>query len=147
MSCASLQIAAGQQPNQNQTMQLNEQGQDVSSDRSPLQAQCNQSFPSSVRGRIHSSSFPPTHSLTYLGGAVGASLVGGLLAQLADGIVGTPGGLPPGGRRRAEATTAAAATASGLGQHLRQSFDYGAFPSFRHLFFLLRFLFFTCNQK
>lgn len=75
-----------------------------------------------MRGRIHSSSFPPTYSLTYLGGAVGASLVGGLLAQLADGIVGTLGGLPAGGRRRAEATTAAAATASGLGQHLRRSF-------------------------
>lgn len=119
MSCASLQRAAGQQPNQYQTMQLNEKGQDVSSDRSPLQPQCNQSSSPSVRGRIHSSSFPPTHSLTYLGGAVGASLVGGLLAQLADGIVGTLGGLPAGGRRRAEATTAAApAAASGLGQHL-----------------------------
>lgn len=65
--------------------------------------------------------FPPTHSRTYLGSAVGASLVGGLPAQLADGIVGTLGGLPAGGRRRAEATTAAAA-ASGLGQHLRRSF-------------------------
>ena len=83
------------------------------------------------------------HSLTYLGGAVGASLVGGLLAQLADGIVGTLGGLPAGGRRRAEATTAAAAAASGLGQHLRRSFY--AFPSFRHLFFFLIFLFY--NQK
>ena len=102
---------------------------------------------------------------TYLGGAVGASLVGGLLAQLADGIVGTLGGLPAGGRRRAEATTAAAA--SGLGQHLRRSFyplhpraDLGiptcivglaplpmCLSSFRHLFFLLLFLFFTCNQK
>lgn len=59
-------------------------------------------------------------SCTYLGGAVGASLVGGLPAQLADGIVGTLGGLPAGGRRRAEATAAAAA-ASGLGQHLARA--------------------------
>jgi hypothetical protein len=56
--------------------------------------------------------------LTYLGGAVGASLVRGLLAQLADGIVGTLGGLAAGGCRRAEATAATTAT-SRLGEHGR----------------------------
>ena len=75
---------------------------------------------SALIGARSDSSLHSSPSRTYLGGAVGASLVGGLPAQLADGIVGTLGGLPAGGRRRAEATAAAAA-ASGLGQHLARA--------------------------
>ena len=81
----------------------------------------------------------------YLGGAVGAALVGGLLAQLADGIVGTLGGLPAGRRRRAEATAAAAA--SGLGQHLRRSvLQFMPAPFISSFAFCIRFSLFL-NQK
>lgn len=61
---------------------------------------------------------PPTcgHAFPHLCGAVSAALVGGLLAQLADGVVGAFGGLATVGCRRAETTAAAAA--SRLGQHL-----------------------------
>ena len=55
-------------------------------------------------------------SIPHLCGAVSAALVGGLLAQLADGVVGAFGGLATAGCRRAETTAAAAATR--LGQHL-----------------------------
>ena len=76
---------------------------------------------------------PPTcgHAFPHLCGAVSAALVGGLLAQLADGVVGAFGGLATVGCRRAETTAAAAA--SRLGQHLaRDCVYYGT--DFRLLF-------------
>ena len=69
---------------------------------------------------------PPTcgHAFPHLCGALSAALVGGLLAQLADGVVGAFGGLATVGCRRAE-TTAAATAASRLGQHLARVFMDG----------------------
>lgn len=79
---------------------------------------------------------PPTcgHAFPHLCGAVSAALVGGLLAQLADGVVGAFGGLATVGCRRAETTAAAAA--SRLGQHLACVFMDG-FQNTTHSFLIV----------